>query len=86
MIEPACTENRVTRDYGKSLGLLGNIEKLDEILLRIELLLQMHLGEKLVEVKVTAKKPVKHPGIKAGNPLPDNGTCKHYKKSYRWLR
>jgi len=26
------------------------------------------------------------PVIKIGNPLPDNGTCKHYKKSYRWFR
>merc|ERR1712232_681860 len=25
-------------------------------------------------------------GIRAGQPLPDNGTCKHYSKSYRWLR
>ncbi|XP_014670398.1 PREDICTED: uncharacterized protein LOC106811186 isoform X2 [Priapulus caudatus] len=24
--------------------------------------------------------------IKEGQPLPDNGTCKHYKKSFRWLR
>jgi len=43
-------------------------------------------GEKLQEVKTVAKKAVKHPGIKEGTPLPDNGTCKHYKKSYRWLR
>jgi hypothetical protein len=25
-------------------------------------------------------------GIKAGEPLPASGTCKHYKKSYRWYR
>jgi len=43
-------------------------------------------GEKLQEVKTVAKKAVKHPGIKEGSPLPDQGTCKHYKKSYRWLR
>ncbi|PFH32495.1 CHY zinc finger protein [Besnoitia besnoiti] len=24
--------------------------------------------------------------LKIGTPLPDNGTCKHYKKSFRWLR
>lgn len=24
--------------------------------------------------------------LKAGQPLPDKGTCKHYKKSYRWFR
>merc|ERR1712226_1781367 len=43
-------------------------------------------GEKLQEVKTVAKKAVKHPGIKEGKPLPDQGACKHYKKSYRWLR
>lgn len=26
------------------------------------------------------------PAIKEGKPLPDNGSCKHYKKSFRWLR
>ena len=31
-------------------------------------------------------KLVKDPAIKEGFPLPDTGTCKHYKKSYRWLR
>jgi len=25
-------------------------------------------------------------GIKVGQPLPEKGTCKHYGKSYRWLR
>mmetsp|Transcript_14065 Transcript_14065/g.27202 ORF Transcript_14065/g.27202 Transcript_14065/m.27202 type:complete len:586 (-) Transcript_14065:179-1936(-) len=25
-------------------------------------------------------------GIKAGQPLPNNGACKHYSKSFRWLR
>eukprot|EP00923_Selenidium_pygospionis_P047284 GHVN01081595.1.p1 GENE.GHVN01081595.1~~GHVN01081595.1.p1 ORF type:complete len:728 (+),score=110.99 GHVN01081595.1:300-2186(+) len=25
-------------------------------------------------------------GIKLGTPLPKNGACKHYKKSYRWMR
>jgi len=24
--------------------------------------------------------------VEGGKPLPDNGTCKHYKKSFRWLR
>ncbi|CAH1797260.1 unnamed protein product [Owenia fusiformis] len=33
-----------------------------------------------------AVKAVKDPSVKEGKPLPDNGTCKHYKKSYRWLR
>ena len=34
----------------------------------------------------TKKKQPKEPGIKEGQPLPDNGSCKHYKKSHRWLR
>eukprot|EP00727_Mastigamoeba_balamuthi_P014116 m51a1_g9327 putative ubiquitin (806) ;mRNA; f:4818-8686 len=25
-------------------------------------------------------------GIRVGRPLPEDGTCKHYKQSYRWLR
>lgn len=32
------------------------------------------------------KRPAQSSGIKEGQPLPGNGTCKHYKKSYRWLR
>lgn len=28
----------------------------------------------------------KDPAIQEGKPLPNFGTCKHYKKSYRWLR
>ncbi|KAK2550292.1 hypothetical protein P5673_028979 [Acropora cervicornis] len=32
------------------------------------------------------KKTLRNPGLKEGQPLPGNGTCKHYKKSYRWLR
>ena len=24
--------------------------------------------------------------IKAGSPLPENGTCKHYHQSYKWFR
>ncbi|EDO32099.1 predicted protein [Nematostella vectensis] len=32
------------------------------------------------------KRQPKTPGLKEGFPLPENGTCKHYKKSYRWLR
>ncbi|XP_013777913.1 uncharacterized protein LOC106462525 [Limulus polyphemus] len=31
-------------------------------------------------------KIVKDPVIQDGKPLPENGTCKHYKKSFRWLR
>ena len=36
--------------------------------------------------EVVKKKTVKDPSIKEGLPLPENGTCKHYKKSFRWLR
>ena len=31
-------------------------------------------------------KAVKDLAIQEGKPLPDQGTCKHYSKSYRWLR
>uniref|UniRef100_L7LYQ2 Nucleoporin NUP42 n=1 Tax=Rhipicephalus pulchellus TaxID=72859 RepID=L7LYQ2_RHIPC len=31
-------------------------------------------------------KNVKDPAIQEGKPLPDGGICKHYKKSFRWLR
>ncbi|RUS73744.1 hypothetical protein EGW08_018481 [Elysia chlorotica] len=33
-----------------------------------------------------AKKPLKDPSIREGYPLPQFGTCKHYKQSFRWLR
>ncbi|KAH3840515.1 uncharacterized protein LOC127879356 [Dreissena polymorpha] len=29
---------------------------------------------------------IKDPAIQEGKALPDNGACKHYKKSFRWLR
>lgn len=32
------------------------------------------------------EKKVKDPAIQEGRPLPDNGTCKHFKKSFRWFR
>ena len=32
------------------------------------------------------KKVPKDPAIRDGMPLPAFGTCKHYKKSFRWLR
>ncbi|XP_066917301.1 uncharacterized protein [Clytia hemisphaerica] len=39
------------------------------------------------EIETKKKKNVlREPGIKEGQPLPDTGTCKHYKKSHRWLR
>lgn len=33
-----------------------------------------------------AVKNVKDPAIQEGKPLPSGGICKHYKKSFRWLR
>lgn len=32
------------------------------------------------------KKALRDPSIQAGKPLPDHGTCRHYRKSCRWLR
>ncbi|XP_018423135.1 PREDICTED: uncharacterized protein LOC108796193 [Nanorana parkeri] len=32
------------------------------------------------------RKKVRDPAIQSGKPLPDHGTCKHYRKSCRWLR
>ncbi|XP_062599150.1 uncharacterized protein LOC134260609 [Saccostrea cucullata] len=32
------------------------------------------------------KKNLKEPEIQLGRPLPEDGTCKHYKKSFRWFR
>lgn len=38
-----------------------------------------------VDIKKVKKVP-KDPAIKEGSSLPNDGTCKHYKKSFRWLR
>ncbi|KAL8577997.1 hypothetical protein ACOMHN_048773 [Nucella lapillus] len=41
----------------------------------------------LVKVVVPTRKRIpKDPAIQEGRPLPNFGTCRHYKKSYRWLR
>ena len=40
---------------------------------------EMATGRKITKL-------VKDPAIKEGFPLPDTGTCRHYKKSFRWLR
>ncbi|KAG8576433.1 hypothetical protein GDO81_009859 [Engystomops pustulosus] len=32
------------------------------------------------------KKAIRDPSIQPGKPLPDRGTCRHYRKSCRWLR
>lgn len=31
-------------------------------------------------------KNIRDPAVQKGKPLPDKGTCKHYKQSHRWLR
>ncbi|KAK5598535.1 hypothetical protein CRENBAI_008833 [Crenichthys baileyi] len=31
-------------------------------------------------------KTIRDPAVEKGKPLPDKGTCKHYKQSHRWLR
>ncbi|XP_036005724.1 uncharacterized protein si:dkey-24l11.2 isoform X2 [Fundulus heteroclitus] len=33
-----------------------------------------------------AYKTIRDPAVQKGKPLPDKGTCKHYKQSHRWLR
>jgi len=43
----------------------------------------------MVELKSANKariKPVRDPLIEDGKPLPQHGTCSHYRKSCRWLR
>ncbi|XP_053319469.1 uncharacterized protein LOC128491221 [Spea bombifrons] len=42
-----------------------------------------NIGNKGLNYK---KKNVRDPSIQPGKPLPDNGTCRHYRKSCRWLR
>ncbi len=42
-------------------------------------------GEAAVTRVVKAARS-KDPVFKLGHPLPDSGTCAHYKKSHRWLR
>ncbi|XP_054714815.1 uncharacterized protein LOC129224392 [Uloborus diversus] len=44
----------------------------------------MFTGIKYIPAKKIAKQ--KDPVVKEGEPLPQFGTCKHYKKSFRWLR
>ncbi|XP_028406973.1 uncharacterized protein LOC114529384 isoform X2 [Dendronephthya gigantea] len=43
-------------------------------------------GEKIKRVQLQKTTRNKDPPIKHGQALPENGTCKHYKKSYRWMR
>lgn len=42
-----------------------------------------------VNVEVKKVKKPKDPmmmGVRVGFPLPENGACKHYKRSFRWMR
>jgi len=39
-----------------------------------------------VATSIPKKKVLRDPNIKDGESLPDSGICKHYKKSFRWLR
>ncbi|KAL3865636.1 hypothetical protein ACJMK2_043007 [Sinanodonta woodiana] len=44
-------------------------------------------ASKVHQIAVQKKQRLpKDPAIQEGRPLPDYGTCKHFKKSYRWLR
>ena len=55
---------------------------------------QLSLAASGVSDRRQNKEPVRYkkagakrdPRIVPGKPLPNNGTCKHYRKSYRWLR
>lgn len=42
-------------------------------------------AERLKKIHVR-KRTKENLGIKIGDPLPNEGTCRHYKKSHRWLR
>jgi hypothetical protein len=44
------------------------------------------VDEQQQSVRRRKNKQPREPGIVPGQPLPDKGTCSHYKKSFRWLR
>lgn len=48
-------------------------------------LLQPH-SSKTGSSSNTYSKSIRDPAVQKGKPLPDKGTCKHYKQSHRWLR
>ena len=43
------------------------------------------IGQKIQEQKLEKRKQ-KREGLSIGTPLPSNGACSHYKRSYRWFR
>jgi len=46
----------------------------------------LNISSKQHYTKPKTKRPPKDPRIVPGKPLPNNGTCKHYRKSHRWFR
>ncbi|KAL2115940.1 hypothetical protein VTJ04DRAFT_10195 [Mycothermus thermophilus] len=45
----------------------------------------LHNNPRLAPARLRTKNDEKL-GLRAGEPLPDKGTCSHYRKSYRWFR
>ncbi|CAH1253728.1 Hypp1230 [Branchiostoma lanceolatum] len=43
-------------------------------------------NSQVIRTQTKSKRVPKDPAIQEGLPLPSNGICKHYKKSFRWLR
>lgn len=43
----------------------------------------LHAGQNTGAVNF---KTIRDPAVQKGKPLPEKGTCKHYKQSHRWLR
>ncbi|XP_022106759.1 uncharacterized protein LOC110987908 [Acanthaster planci] len=48
--------------------------------------METQAGQKAHVIQVKQLRNQVHPDIHEGQPLPDNGTCKHYRKSFRWFR
>lgn len=44
------------------------------------------IAARIASVKKTVKPKAQNLNLRIGDPLPENGTCKHYRKSYRWFR
>merc|ERR1712137_274349 len=52
----------------------------------IHLVEQAREQKKAYQQVQTARRLEREMGIRVDTPLPENGTCKHFTKSYRWLR
>ncbi|XP_057305511.1 uncharacterized protein LOC130642510 [Hydractinia symbiolongicarpus] len=76
--------------YGSKNHFCHHCNKEMGIKIRSTKFLKLQAANGLISTKKEAqsvrKKPVKDASVIPGEALPDNGTCKHYKKSYRWLR